>query len=133
MKLQDYRNDFYTFSGKASDLNRQLGFAAIALIWLFKTDVAGQPSIPPPLIWPGILVVASLSLDMLHYCLASIIWRLFYRSKEKAGVRETTNITHSPWLEFPIWALFVLKIACVVIAYFYIGLFLVEKFLGIKP
>jgi hypothetical protein len=133
MKLQDYRNDFYTFSGKASDLNRQLGFAAIALIWLFKADVAGQPVIPPKLILPGILVVASLALDMIHYCLASIIWRFFYRSKEKANIKETAEIKHSPWLESPIWALFIAKIACVVIAYWYIGLFLVEKFLAVKP
>jgi hypothetical protein len=27
VKLQDYRETFYDFSGKASDLNRQLGFA----------------------------------------------------------------------------------------------------------
>jgi hypothetical protein len=36
MKLQDYRNDFYLFSGKASDISRQLAFAAIAIIWIFK-------------------------------------------------------------------------------------------------
>ena len=129
MKLQDYRDDFYTFSGKASDLNRQLGFAAIAIIWLFKKDVAGQVTIPPNLIWPGIFVVTSLTLDMMHYCLASIIWRVFYRIKEKAGVGEDANITHDVWLERPIWVLFTAKIICIIVAYIGIGIFLI----GVLP
>lgn len=129
MKLQDYRNDFYAFSAKASDLNRQLGFAAIALIWLFKKDTAGQLSIPPQLLLPGILVVFSLAFDMLHYCVASVIWRCFYRSKEKARVSERTEIKHSVWLERPIWFLFGAKIACVMVAYFFIGIFLFDLFL----
>ena len=39
--LKDYRADFYTFTGKASDITRQLAFAGIALIWIFKTDRTG--------------------------------------------------------------------------------------------
>ena len=71
MKIQDYRNDFYTFSGRASDLNRQLAFAAIAVIWLFKRDSGGGVlTIPSELVLPGVLVVVSLMLDMLHYCAA---------------------------------------------------------------
>jgi hypothetical protein len=95
VKLQDYRNDFYTFSGKASDLNRQLAFAAIALIWLFKKDMGQQPTIPSSLVYPAIFVVISLVLDMLHYCVASIVWRSFYRSKEKQRVGERRNLQHS--------------------------------------
>jgi len=39
MNLQDYRDDFYTYSGKASDISRQLAFAGIAIIWIFKKEV----------------------------------------------------------------------------------------------
>jgi hypothetical protein len=130
VKLQDYRDDFYTFSGKASDLNRQLGFAGIALIWLFKKDVGGSPTIPATLLLPSILIISSLTLDMLHYCVASIIWRCFYRGKEKAKVGENVEIDHSIWLELPIWLLFVAKIVCVVVAYIYIFKFLVGVFLN---
>jgi hypothetical protein len=126
VKLQDYRNDFYTFSGKASDLNRQLAFAAIALIWLFKKDIGQQPTISSSLIYPAIFVVISLVLDMLHYCVASIVWRSFYRSKEKQHVGERRNLQHSVWLERPIWIIFVLKILAVVIAYIGIGVFLIN-------
>ena len=127
MKLADYRNAFYEFSGKASDLNRQLAFAAIALIWLFKKDVAGQPTIPRELIVAGILVVVSLALDMAHYCVASIIWRRFYRAKEREGVPDEKELDrHNDLLELPIWFFFVAKIISVVAAYFFIFIFLMR-------
>lgn len=128
MKLQDYRDDFYAFSGKASDLTRQLGFAGIALIWLFRKDVGGQQTIPKELILPGILIVGSLILDMLHYCVGSVIWRLFYRSKEKIHVPEDRELAHSVWLERPIWFLFIAKIVCIIVAYVFILIFLAKLF-----
>jgi hypothetical protein len=126
MKLEGYRETFYTYSGKLSDLNRQLGFAAIALIWLFKIDRGGQLTIPKGLLLPGILVVLSLSFDMLHYCVASVIWRRFYRAKENDGVSEDAEIQHSVWLERPIYALFTIKIVFMMSAYVGILLFLVR-------
>ena len=41
MKLKDAREIYYFYSGKTSDLVRQLGLAGIAVIWLFKYDVQG--------------------------------------------------------------------------------------------
>ena len=36
MKLRNYRQTYYDYSGKASDIARQLSFAGIAIIWIFK-------------------------------------------------------------------------------------------------
>jgi hypothetical protein len=115
--LQDYRETFYTFSGKASDLNRQLAFAGIAIIWLFKKDNFVGLSIPRELLWPGALIVLSLVLDMLHYVVASVIWRYFYRSQEKTGVDEDKVLTHETYLELPIYFFFGAKIIIVLAAY----------------
>jgi hypothetical protein len=115
--LQDYRETFYTFSGKASDLNRQLAFAGIAIIWLFKKDNLSGLSIPRELLWPGVLIVLSLALDMLHYVVGSVIWRYFYRSQEKAGVNEDKVLTHETYLEWPIYFFFSAKIIIVLAAY----------------
>jgi hypothetical protein len=115
--LQDYRETFYTFSGKASDLNRQLAFAGIAIIWLFKKDNLAGLSIPRELLWPGVLIVLSLGLDMLHYVVASVVWRYFYRSQEKAGVDEGKVLTHETYLEWPIYFFFSAKIIIVLAAY----------------
>jgi len=35
MKLKEYKADFYELSGKASEINRQIAFAGIAIIWIF--------------------------------------------------------------------------------------------------
>jgi len=78
---------------------------------------------------PAILIVASLTLDMLHYCIASIIWRSFYRSKEKANVGENAELDDSEWLEVPITMLFAAKILCVVAAYLFIFRYLVNTLL----
>jgi hypothetical protein len=88
VKLAEYRKTFYEFSGKASDVSRQLSFAAIAIIWLFKNDLpgGGHPTIPHALIFPGILIVTALAADLLQYTLASLIWRLYYRYLEKKRV-----------------------------------------------
>jgi hypothetical protein len=129
VKLQDYRNDFYSFSGKASDVSRQLAFAGIAIIWLFKKDSIPGTSIPHELLLPGIFIVVALALDIFHYCLGSIIWRVFYRTKEKEGVSERKELSHSDWLERPIWAVFCLKIFFVFLAYIYIFHYLLTAIL----
>lgn len=127
MKLQQYIDDFYTFSGKASDLNRQLAFAGIAVIWLFKKDTMVGLTIPHELLWPSLLIVLSLALDMLHYCVASIIWRRFYRSEEQAGLSgEDEVVRPGIWRERPIWILFCFKILTIVIAYVWIGEYLIS-------
>ena len=129
MKLQDYREDFYTYSGKASDLSRQLAFAGIAIIWLFKKDTVPGLSIPRELLLPGLFIVSSLTLDMLHYGLGSLIWRSFYRSKEKIGLPEDKDIHHSIWLEIPLLILFVAKILFVLAAYILIARYLLTAIL----
>lgn len=36
MKISDYKSVYEGFSSKLSDLNRQIAFAGIAIIWIFK-------------------------------------------------------------------------------------------------
>jgi hypothetical protein len=111
MKIEDYRQTFYTYSGKLSDITRQLAFAGIAVIWLFKKDVSGTPAIPEQLLLPGLLILVSLFCDLVQYIAGSLFWRWVYRHKEKTGVSEDADEQHSEWLERPIFLFFVLKIA----------------------
>jgi hypothetical protein len=124
--VEAYWKDFNEFSGKASDVTRQLAFAAIAVIWLFKTDApTGHITIPPDLICPGILIVAALAADLLQYVAASLIWgsyAFYLERKDIAGVER-----HSNWLVLPIRALFGIKIVLVIWAYILILLFLIRK------
>jgi hypothetical protein len=124
--VEDYRKTSYEFSGKASDASRQLAFAAIAVIWLFKTDTpAGQLTIPHELIFPGILIVAALAADLFQYTVVGLIWRFYYLYLEDKHISEVEQ--HSKWLERPIFGLFLIKIVLVMLAYILILLFLIRK------
>jgi hypothetical protein len=96
VKLQGYRETFYTFSGKLSDVCRQLAFAVLL---------------------PGALVVSVLALDLLQYALGSILWRVFYQRREREKVGEDVEIDHSDGWEIPIWIVFCLKTVCIAVAY----------------
>ena len=49
MKLSEYKKTYEDFSGKASNVVRQLSFAGIAVIWIFKVQSNGSLKIPDTL------------------------------------------------------------------------------------
>lgn len=81
MKLSDARENYYFYTGKVSEIGRQLAFAGIAIIWLFKLE--DENSLPLELIEPLRLIVASLAIDLAHYFYAALAWGVFHRVKEK--------------------------------------------------
>lgn len=118
MKLKDYREAYYTHSGKASDVARQLGFAGIAIIWTFKSlGTDGAQRLAPDLYLAGELIVISLALDLFQYLSAALIWGLFSRIKEKKGTKTNANITAPPYFNWPAIVFFWLKIAVIGWAY----------------
>ncbi len=133
MKIQEYRDAFYLFSGKVSDITRQLAFAGIAVIWLFKKDANGIPKIDEALVFPGLLIVISLSCDLLQYSVGAAIWRYVYRYKEKAGVSEDVDVEHSPLLEYPIYFFFVIKVVSLIASFALIGGFLFSTWYAQSP
>ena len=117
MKLKNYRDDYYDFSRKASDVSRQLSFAGIALIWIFRFGNETLLSIPQNLLWPLSLLAAALACDLLQYVSGTLIWWQFYRSREKRGVKDDDELDSHfmrPWL---MRGFVVLKIIFVIAAY----------------
>ena len=120
MKLSDYRETYYEFSGKLSDVSRQLSFAGIALIWLFKLDSTPAPKVPDELLLPAITLSLALAFDLLQYVSASIVWGVFQWHKEK----QLTHLSENPELEspsilkWPQFTFFVLKIMSVILSYY---------------
>ena len=111
-------------SDKSSEINRQLAFAGIAIIWIFKTDSGGRQIVPDELFLPGLLLVIGLSLDLLHYVVKSEIWYRVTRSKEKAGI---TEFTVPEWVNYPGDILYWVKITATIVAYVLLIRFLVAK------
>jgi len=91
MKWKDAHKYYETNSSKLSNINRQLCFAGIAIIWIFVTkSSAPKPELllPKELLIPLKLFVMSLSFDILQYLSATVIWGLYHRYKEASVGRE---------------------------------------------
>lgn len=128
MKLKDALDNYYFYTGKTSELVRQLGLAGIAVIWLFKKDVAGVPKIPEELFLPLLLIVAGLAADLLHYMSAAVIWGVFHRWKEQqAGGEEEFKAPQQ--LNWPAIVLFAVKGPAIIAAYVLLFSFLARTVL----
>lgn len=120
MKLKDARDNYYFYSGKTSDLVRQLGLAGIAVIWMFKNEVHGVPKIPEALSLPLILIVLGLAFDLLQYAVATSIWGIFQRQKEVSGIAEDAEFLSPKQFNWPGIVFFVLKVVSIIAAYVYL-------------
>lgn len=82
LKISQMRTLVSEYSSKASDIARQLAFAGIAVVWIFKVGgeggAAGQAaiSLPSALIPAVFFLVACLAADILHYVVAAYAWYL---------------------------------------------------------
>ena len=125
MKLSEYRDTYYVLSAKASDVARQLAFAGMAIIWIFKLDSKPIPVIPKQLIIPTCFFVCALASDLLHYIVATSIWGSFRWWQEKNKKIADPNLKASKYLNWPILFLFAIKLGLVAIGYVYVIMYII--------
>lgn len=129
MKLGDVREVYYGSSGTLSALTRQLSFAGIAIIWIFRTsDELGKGMIADQLLGSLMLFVIALSLDILQYMYSSAAWGIFNRHKERLGTEEDDIFTAPPWINWPTNFAFWAKSIATISGYCVLFSFLVSKF-----
>lgn len=119
MKIKQARGHVDTFSGKASELSRQLAFAGIAVIWIFKNS-ASRGIIPDDFVFPMFFFVLALAFDLLQYILGSVEWGIFTKIQEAKYKckNEDQEVDSSPvWINYPHNLCFILKIAMIAIGY----------------
>ena len=129
-ELKDYREDFYYFTGKASEVNRQLALAGIAIIWIFKNPENSTKLFPKALIEPILYLITSLSLDLLQYIVGALIWGLFFEYKEYQVNRKEikkTDIKAPNFFSWIITGLFILKIIAMILAFKGLFYFFLDK------
>jgi len=124
MNLESAREQYYTFSSQASSVSRQLAFAGIALIWIFKNGEAAQFSLDPELVLAGLLLASSLLLDFCHYAYASAAWGMFARLKELKGDDE---FLAPRWINWPTNFFFWTKLITVGVGFAVIARFLLFR------
>jgi hypothetical protein len=122
--LKDVRDSYYDFSGRASDVGRQLGFAGLGVVWIFKFGDAGNESVREELVPVAALIVLALACDFLHYLSGTLVWGVFARVKEKHGVKDADEVAAPPALNWPALVFFWAKAAFIVIAYVFLLNFL---------
>lgn len=117
MKLSDYRQSYYDFSGASSAVTRQAAFAGIALVWIFNAKTEQSIVLPAELLWPTLFLVACLACDLLHYIVAAAIWGVFHRIKEKQGLSEDDAVSAPIYFNWPTLTLFWSKHIFVILGY----------------
>ena len=123
MKLSDYTKDYYEFSGKASDITRNLAFAGIALVWILKGGTATTLRIQHELLIPLALFVLCLGFDLLQYIAATCVWGIFqwYQERKLNDLKEDPDLTASSWLKLPQITFFIFKLITLFYAYYSIA------------
>lgn len=125
--LKEYRDAYFTASTKASDVARQLGFAGIALIWIFKSTNGSSSdtfTLPAELFRPALLIISSLGLDIAQYSLKAGIWGWIQRRIEHKFSEDTSKgYLVAPWFNWPVLACFWVKLGAMIGAYVLLFLF----------
>jgi hypothetical protein len=117
MKLSEIREAYEELSGSASKLSRQLAFAGIGMIWIFRVSTGEQTTIPTALLWPAILLISSLGIDIIQYLLQSLTWYIYYHYKKSKGIKEDISVDEPEFLNYFPWILFFAKISVMSMAY----------------
>lgn len=133
MRLADYQKTYHDYSAKASDVARQLAFAGIGLVWVFKTQEGAKTGIPSGLLLPLALFALALAFDLLQYIAATVVWgtlqwlreRELYNELDSSGIfRKRKEMDHPSSIKLPQIAFFGLKMASVFIGYMSLSVFI---------
>lgn len=129
-KLEEYKQAYYEFTGLTSTSARQLAFAGIAIIWLFRHGEADSLKLPHDLLYPSAFFVVCLAADLFQYFVSSAIWGIFHRVKEKEFEKNSSSeeiLLKAPaYLNWPNLVFFYLKVLCVFLAYAQLFFFIIK-------
>ena len=119
MRLSDVQQAYDYFSGKASELARQLSFAGIAVIWVFRREGLETTQIPNALILPGLFFCLALACDLLHYVAGTVAWGTFHRLREKKITKDAHDpvVTAPQYINWPQNVFFTAKLISVGVGY----------------
>ena len=127
MNFKGWRKEADFFTGKLSDINRQMALAGIAIIWIFRTT--DQSNLIPDPLKPALsFLVLSLVVDLAHYLYGSIVWSSYVRYHEHRKTKSKEEIEpHIVW-KLITYVFLLLKVTFLIIAYLRLMYFLNIKF-----
>lgn len=129
MILKDCKDAYYEYSRKTSEIVRYLGYAGLGFVWLFRKEINQVLVVPGELIFPSLLIIIGLILDLLHAVIGTLIWGIFHRRKEKSGIKKDESFLAPRWINWPANFLFWTKILIIMWAYILLIMFLCHQFI----
>jgi hypothetical protein len=132
MKRSDLLKAYQDFSGLASTNTRNLDFAGIAVVWIFRTEgTKGQiESLPSFLFLPLAGFVLSLFLDLSHYVYAALAWGVYHRLKEWEGGNADDEFTAPSAINYPSIAFFWSKIILCLVGYALLFIYVISRLMS---
>lgn len=128
--LKDVKDAYEDFSGKGSEICRQLNFIGVGIIWLFSNTVQDRNwkiILPESLILPILLLCLSLALDLLQYIVSTVIWYGIYLLKHsKTENDDSTDVEDSELLNCIPWIFWFLKIGLTIWGYIRIIIYMLS-------
>ena len=126
MKRADAHKAYQDLSDRASQNVRQLGIAALAVIWIFHPSDSPDLRFPTVLLKAGCFAVAALAADFLQYAYGTAAWGLLHRKKELAGVAPDEDFKAPRSINWPSTLLFWLKTLAIVVTYIYLLIYFAQ-------
>lgn len=118
MKIEEIRANSQTYSTKLSEICRQLCFAGIAVVWIFKVGGdSGGITYDGKLIYPLGAFILALLLDLLQYLYGDYAWTKLGNSMDENNQAEKDVDSK---INCPTTLLFYLKVMFVVLGYLFI-------------
>ena len=131
MSLEFVQNRYIYYSKTASAICRQLGFAGIALVWIFRSDTTEIYAIPTELVMPSLIIFVALSFDLLQYLSGTVLWSWWLQAKDREGAVEDEQFEPPKQINWPTIFFFYSKISAMIFAYVHILFFLHSQVRGI--
>ena len=129
MKISKIRESYEYFSGKVSEIVRQLNLAGIAIIWILRVGKdTGGVQYSPILKWPLILFILSLALDLVQYFYQSAVWGFLNTYYFRKHQDEDKDITVSGIWNYLALVFFWAKGAVTIVAYIFLFVFIALQF-----
>lgn len=138
VSLKQWLSKFYELTEKIHEITRNLSYAGIALIWIFKNTndnqiLQAKDLIPQELDTALILIVCCLSLDYFTYIWKAVNIYIKFRvteikyNKGKFLKKDIEDVKMHPYIEIGSWIFFILKVGFIIAAYIFIYKFLIVR------
>jgi hypothetical protein len=100
--VKDVWTQYTVFTKSASDGVRSLSLGGLAAVWVFTGATQGTlenvKDTPAGLLLSGVLFASAIALDIAHYAIGSIAYRIYARHHERRGRSGDDAIDVPPWL-----------------------------------